>query len=590
MQRSPAALAALSCCLAAGSLVAQRDNVLIIVADDLGVDHVPAYGESAQAPPMPTIDGLAARGVLFRNAWVNTVCSATRAALHTGRYGFRTGVGTWIPDINGGHLQPSEITLPEMLDLGETGHAHALIGKWHLGDVGGELAPNVAGWSHFAGFLEGSTLYYKWERTVNGVTQPWTTYNTTQIVDDALAWISTQTEPWMCFVSFCAPHRPFHYPPAHLHTRPLPPPGGPTAPARIELYRAAVEAMDTEIGRLFTALGQATMDRTHVIFLGDNGTPSIVPSPPFPRGRGKTLPFEGGVRVPLIIAGPAVTSPGREVRSVVCAPDVFSTVADLCDVDLDETIPPWVTIDGVSIEPYLGNPAQPPLREFAYTERFNGATWEHVNDNGFCAVRDQRYKLIRRFRSQSVGNDGPFKEVMFDLWNDPWENSNILDNLRPGEQTEAYNALRAEIARVRSPQPSVHFFAADTCKGSGGSPTLNVLDLPRVGQPYRVSLSDGPESSIAWLLIGGSNSRWGTMPLPYPLGRGGTSCAIQTAGTKILVRETGPSGHIEVPLQVPNSLSVVGEVIFHSWLILDPAAGYDSGMTSSNASTLVVGL
>ena len=69
------------------------DNILIIIVDDLGVDAVGAYAEGAAPPPTPSLDALAARGVLFRNAWANPVCSATRALIMTGRYSFRTGIG-----------------------------------------------------------------------------------------------------------------------------------------------------------------------------------------------------------------------------------------------------------------------------------------------------------------------------------------------------------------------------------------------------------------------------------------------------------------------------------------------------------------
>ena len=79
--------------LVASALPAQRANLLVIVADDLGVDSVGAYAEGRDLPPTPTLDQLARRGVLFRNAWATALCSPTRAAIQTGRHGSRTGVG-----------------------------------------------------------------------------------------------------------------------------------------------------------------------------------------------------------------------------------------------------------------------------------------------------------------------------------------------------------------------------------------------------------------------------------------------------------------------------------------------------------------
>ena len=68
-------------------------DIVLILADDFGVDMVRAYGEGAAPPCTPNIDAMAARGMLFRNAWSSPVCSPARAAILTGRYGFRTGIG-----------------------------------------------------------------------------------------------------------------------------------------------------------------------------------------------------------------------------------------------------------------------------------------------------------------------------------------------------------------------------------------------------------------------------------------------------------------------------------------------------------------
>ena len=80
------------------SLTAQPRNILLIVADDLGVDKLRMYyPDPASAPETvaetPTLDLLAALGVRFTIAWANPVCSTTRATIQTSRFSFRTGIG-----------------------------------------------------------------------------------------------------------------------------------------------------------------------------------------------------------------------------------------------------------------------------------------------------------------------------------------------------------------------------------------------------------------------------------------------------------------------------------------------------------------
>ena len=130
-------------------------NVLVIVADDVGVDKIYAYGEHPDAPPTPNIDQLAAQGVLFRRAYAQPWCSPSRACVLTGRYGFSTGVGNPVnQNVPESGLPLSEITIPELLDAGvPAGIATAAIGKWHLASLasGDVLHPNEQGFEWFEG-------------------------------------------------------------------------------------------------------------------------------------------------------------------------------------------------------------------------------------------------------------------------------------------------------------------------------------------------------------------------------------------------------------------------------------------------------
>ena len=184
-------------------------NILILVADDLGVDMLAAYGEGNDLPRTPNLDEFARTGVLFRNAWSQPTCSPTRATLHTGLGGYSTGIGTVIPTQQYGHdLDLNLTTLPKMLDIGTSnGYAHAAIGKWHVSNhSSGNHAPNIAGYEHFSGTMGGQVGdYFAYFKIVNGAEFPVFEYATSAVVDDSLEWIAQQTKPWMCYVAFQAP-------------------------------------------------------------------------------------------------------------------------------------------------------------------------------------------------------------------------------------------------------------------------------------------------------------------------------------------------------------------------------------------------
>ncbi len=357
-------------------------NVLILVLDDVGVESIGAYGHAAaDAPPTPSLDALARRGVTFTSAWAQPLCSPARAALQTGRYALRTGIGTgpvsvsWAPDVSP-PLPLSEIVLPEMLERGGAGYAHAAIGKWHLGtaSVGGPNAPNLAGWGHYEGVLDNvlpPDTYQDYMRVTNGVPQLTSGYMTTRDVDAALAWIERAQGPWLVHLAFHAAHEPFHAPPPHLHTRDLASAGPPELDPR-PYHLAMIEALDTEIGRLLASLDPATLRETVVILVGDNGTPNDVLAASTTPGHGKGTHFESGVRVPLIVAGPPVARPGAVCDALVSIVDVFATVADVANVDLGDpdVIPPGTELDSVSLLPYLAEPGRPSLRSVLFAEHF----------------------------------------------------------------------------------------------------------------------------------------------------------------------------------------------------------------------------
>ena len=565
--------------------LASQNNVLIVIADDLGVDHVGAYGEGPAPAPTPNIDALAARGVLFRNAWSNPNCSPTRACFHTGRYSLRTFVGTIVTN-GGGELQSGEITLPRALNMGGSGYSRALIGKWHLGGEGGagSSSPNHAGWPHFVGLIGGSSNYFFWARTENGQTTSSTTYITTQLVDDALAWIAEQkNQPWVCCVSFTAPHTPFHAPPSNLHTQNLAGKRPETEP--VPFFRAMVEAMDNEIGRLFSSLGPS-LNQTDVIFFGDNGTHPSASLPPFAPGHSKGTPYEGGINVPLIVAGPRVRSPGREEESLVGIVDLFATVLELAGVEASTVVPPWVPLDSVSAVPYLDQANHPPLRKTVFTERFLGANWSFVNRTGHAAIRDHRYKLIRDFGVI------PASDEFYDLEADPFEQQDLLLGPLSGLEQQHHDALEGELSQLRSPSGALHDLGTPMCAGSNGRPSIGGTGVPSVGRGYSVRLRNAPPTAMATLFVGASTKQWLSNSLPLNLASigGGPGCLLYTSGEIGMPVTTTSSGEASVSVVIPLLQPLVSKTVFHSWLVLDPTApGNALGVTTSNGMAAVIG-
>ncbi len=363
-------------------------NVLLVVVDDLGLDKVGVYEAHPEPPRTPNIDALAARGVRFDRAYSHTVCSPSRAAMLTGRYASRTGVGWWI-DLKGGRwsLPEDELTIPEVLQQSPV-HlwSSAAFGKWHLVTATAhqpEEHPRRQGFDHFTGTLGNPKMsllddgivdafrgYYHWERWRDGERSVSSTYMTTQLVDDALEQLPALTEPWFALLSFHAAHSPYHVPPPRLHQ-------GPAWQDQIpDRFDAAVEALDTELGRLFDTLDPDLLARTTLLFTSDNGTPGPAIRPPLDPLRKKGTTFDGGIRIPLIAAGPFVREPGRSSNIPVHLVDLLPTIADLGGVELadlelegaDGALHP-LAVDGTSLLPVLMGPSGTLDRDTLYTER-----------------------------------------------------------------------------------------------------------------------------------------------------------------------------------------------------------------------------
>ena len=372
-------------------------------------------------PPTPNIASLVTSGVVFSRAVSYPLCSPTRACLLTGQFGFRTGVGDIID--NGPSLTTSAFTLPKAFTNAALGYALAQFGKWHLAN-GPNSPRTVGGWTNFAGSLLGAVASYtNWTKAVNGTTAGYTNYATTDLVNDATSWINARgTNAWFVWAAFNAPHTPLHNPPQSLcPSYPLN-----TLTNSRRQFEAMVEAMDTEIGRLLSAVDRTN---THIIFLGDNGTINTVIQPPYPPSRSKNTLYEGGTHVPLIISGPAVVSPNRTNATPANMVDLFATILELAGGSVSGAVPSGVPIDGQSLVAALTGTNL--LTRYGYTEQFG--TNNPTAANAGRALQDSRYKLI----SFSTGVN-----EFYDLQTDPYEGTNLLAGALTAEQQKFYDRLQ----------------------------------------------------------------------------------------------------------------------------------------------------
>ena len=305
-------------------------NILLIIADDMGLDATPNYNVGTEKPTMPNLESLINTGITFDNAWATPICSPTRATILTGKYGFRTGV---LDATNNNEISTTETSLQKYLDEhAPTPYANAIIGKWHLSgrSNGGRNNPSQMGISHYAGLLTGAhDNYWNWDFTENGQQTTKTEYATTVFTDLAINWVSQQQNPWFLWLAYTAPHTPLHLPPESLlQNNTLTGTTSDIDANPLSYYFAMLQALDTEIGRLLNAIDR---DNTLIIFIGDNGSARRVIQSPYRASRAKGTVYQGGVHVPLIISGKGVTRTNQRESAFINSTDLFATIADIAN-------------------------------------------------------------------------------------------------------------------------------------------------------------------------------------------------------------------------------------------------------------------
>ena len=310
-------------------------NIVLLIADDLGINDLGCYGRADHATP--ALDRLAAVGTRYTAATAAaSVCSPSRVALLTGVHPARANLTTFLPgrsDRASHKLLPPVIeqalpaAIPTLAErLAPAGYRSHFVGKWHLGGEG--ALPTDRG---FATAASG--------RANPGPESPEGAKGEQRQAADAVRIIAEQVrghhdEPFLLVVGFDSPHVPLAAPAAALPAH---------AGAFHPTYATLVSKLDEAVGKILTALDEAGItDTTLVVFTSDNGglhVPEIGDPPPTfnaPFRAGKGFLYDGGLRVPLIVRFPRGAEAGRVVAAPVSTGDLVPTICRLAGVAAPE--------------------------------------------------------------------------------------------------------------------------------------------------------------------------------------------------------------------------------------------------------------
>jgi arylsulfatase A-like enzyme len=412
-----------------------RPNFLVIVTDDHGIGDVGCYGHPEVRTP--NLDRLAGSGVRFTQWYSNApVCSASRAAILTGKYPDRTGVKGALPsqpswDVPG--LRQGETTLPGLLR--SEGYRTAAMGKWHLGSAPASR-PLAQGFDSFFGWYSGwvdafSHRYYQlgtspgkifhdlWRNETEVFEEP--AYMSELLGQEARSFLAKQDrqKPFFLYLAFGAPHYSMMAPKKYLERFPA------TMERDRRMHLAMVAAVDDAVGSLLDQLErQGLADNTVIYFQADNGATreqrASSDGKPYHGGsnepfRGYKLGlFDGGMHVPAMLRAPGVVKPGMVWDRPMISMDVLPTLVNLAGAK------PPAGIDGQDLLPVLRG--SKPEHEYLF--------WSHDKQR---AVRYRDWKLILNPPSY------PGEEVTDKVW---------LSNLE-ADRSERKNLAPEQPDRVR---------------------------------------------------------------------------------------------------------------------------------------------
>jgi arylsulfatase A-like enzyme len=411
-----------------------RLNIVLILVDDLGYSDIGAYNPDTFYET-PNIDALARGGVMFLDGYAaNPVCSPSRFAVMTGKYPTRFAATDWFrtadwkprfdsryePAVFSQFLPLEETTLAEMLKA--NGYRTAFLGKWHLGEDEKYWPENQGFDINVGGHSKGSPPggYFSPYTNPRMESGPEGEYLPERLTSEAIELMRSYEDgdqPYFLMLSYYTVHNPLQAPEetTEKYKNKSPASGdefeneeqvwvGTTTDRKTRIrqshpvYAAMIEHLDTNVGRILAALNEIDADDdTIVIFTSDNGglsTSEGSPTSNRPLRGGKGWLYEGGTRVPFIVAGPGLGANGSRIEAPVSGMDLMPTIRDLAGI----APPTEPGVDGQSLLRLLNG-------ETTAEDRAMFWHYPHYsNQGGFpgAAIRRGQYKLIERFEDGRI--------------------------------------------------------------------------------------------------------------------------------------------------------------------------------------------
>ena len=388
-----------------GKMGQAKPNVLLIMADDIGIECFGSYGGTSYETPH--LDKLAEEGIRFTHAYSQPLCTPTRVQIMTGKYNHRNW--TYF-----GILDPKEKTFGHLMK--EAGYRTCISGKWQLQSYDPPEFPNSErrrgkGMTVTSAGFDEHCLFHSWHTEDKGSRYSGPTYfkNGKLITEDKGKYGPDVSVDFILdFMKRNKGHPAFvYYPMALPHWPMVPTPDSEewADPSRrlegdTRYFADMVKYMDKLVGRLVAGLQEIDQRaNTLILFYSDNGTHrKIVSSMGGEKIRGgKATTAQSGVRVPLIASWPSQIKAGRTSSRLVDASDFVPTLSELAGIEM----PKHFRSDGVSFASTLFGKSGP-KREWCFFWYDPRPGWDKERYTREVFALDHKYKLY---------SDGRFSDI-----------------------------------------------------------------------------------------------------------------------------------------------------------------------------------